>query len=110
MKVIKITKKLYVCEVCETAYENDKKSAKRCEKLPVEEKMFKKGDKVKILLYANNKPDVAEVVSVKLYSTIDNEDMTERLGISRRCHFYLYAVKVNGKGLCSYMARYLRKI
>ena len=38
---------LFACEVCQTQYE-DRNNAEKCEKLPCEEPVFKKGDKVRL--------------------------------------------------------------
>lgn len=78
----------YICDKCGAKYEEDEKTAKRCEKLPIEKIAFKKGDEVCVI---DNR--VGKISAVRLYSPINNNDMTARFGISRKSHFYLYRVK-----------------
>lgn len=100
----------YICDKCGAKYEEDEKTAKRCENLPIEEKKFKKGDMVKIVNYHNSELIVGKISAVKLYSPIDNADLVARIRASQKSHFYLYDVKVASRGIATFTAYYLIKI
>lgn len=107
MKVKKITTKMYICEVCGAEYEDDEKAARKCEKLPVEEQAFINGD----MAVMTNTGEIVEVVSVEMSSPINNDELTARLGISQKSHFYFYTVK-NKRcgGIATVQVKFLRKI
>lgn len=106
---------IYQCSVCEAEYESEekmkaKRKAKRCEKLPVEEKKFKEGDKVGVI-EEHYEVDLTGVISaIKLCSPVDNDYLVGQIKVSKKSHFYLYDIEVTTGALVTFPARDLKKI
>lgn len=106
---------IYQCETCGAEYESEvrmkaKRKAERCEKLPVEEKKFEKGDKVE-LIAEHYKVGITDVISaVKLYSPVDNDYLVSQMGVSEKSHFYLYDVRSFLGVVSTHPARELKKL
>lgn len=110
MKIRKEIVYFYGCKVCGEEYKDDKKTARRCEKLAVEKQMFKKGDRVEVIAGYSNAGIAGIISAVKLYSPVDDDDMTVRFGISRKSHFYLYEVNFGNGKFADFLTKQLKKV
>lgn len=110
MKVREIMIKIYGCDVCGEEYGDDERTARKCEKLPVEKITFAIGDKV-ITPESELLPGFpCEGIVVKRYlvSPLKSEDSTARLRCPRDKHFYLYDVRSFIGGVSTHPARHLK--
>lgn len=103
---------IYGCEVCGEEYEDDEKTARKCEKFPVERTMFAIGDKVKtpesVLLPGF--PCEGIVVKKQLVSPIKLSNTEARLRCPQDKHFYLYDVRSFLGGFSTHPARELKLV
>lgn len=85
MKVREITIKIYGCEVCGEEYGYDEETARKCEKLPVEKQVIKKGEKV------NDGGHDGVISNVRLMSPFTAGQTYDQF--PRGKHFYVYTIE-----------------